>query len=139
MINNKIERAKLILGSVSTGYTYPDRGEKPLPIPEWMQEYITYETLPSEGRGAKAGPLSKRVREERVIPTLRPLSAQERLDPEQLRAMAGLQAFGKSMIHKRGLEGAADISRWWSPYTTQSQSMFSKGTTPARWATATQR
>ena len=111
--------------------------EAKMPIPDWMEEYITYKTVPDTGRREIKG--QEKYQRERKIPTLIPLSAQERLDPEQQMALAGLQAWSKSLEHKMGIEGASDISRWWSPYVSQSQAMFSRGTTKPRWRTAVQR
>ena len=108
------------------------RGELPA-IPDWMQEYIMPTTTKEEGRGTR----------ESTTYTLRPLGAQERLNAEQQAQLAGFLAWSKAGFPTRWGEDAliamSDIERHWTPYATESQSMFSRGVQKPKWATMTQR
>jgi hypothetical protein len=112
---------------------------EPFEIPSWAQPFIQTKTVPIElrGRVRRGTPTTKEVK------TLKPLGAQTELSPEKMGWLAGFQAWQKAGTPTRysdtALRQMSDWERWWSPYTTLSQSLFpkTKQQTP-RWATATQ-
>jgi len=119
-------------------------GEKMIPpaIPNWMEPYVITKTVPMElpeGRGSR-----RRGAETKTTTSLRPLSAQAELTPDQLNYMAGWLSWQKAGTPTEYSEEAfarmADIERSWTPYRMGSQSMFPGQRKPAqRWATAFQR
>ena len=112
-------------------------GEIPA-LPDWMRDYIipvTTETEVSKGRGTQTKTSTSY--------TLRPLSPTAKLDAEQQNQLAGFLAWSKAGFPTKWSEDAliqmSDIERHWTPYTMESEAMFSKAPTKPKWATTFQR
>ena len=130
---NKINQLKKVEASIR-GLNLREREPEPMPIPDWMQPFVTTQTVePKElPEGAKG---RRGLTQPRTVMGLRPLGAQTELNPEQMMQMAGLLASQKGW----DLQSKSDLGRFWEPYTRESEAMFSRGATKPRWATAVQR
>jgi len=137
-------------GTSESDYKQASKGVPAPPVPDWMQEFVIPQTAQPEMPGYNVprmfggGGRRKTPREAKTSYTLRPLSAQEKLNPEQQSYMAGWlayqQAGAPTKYSEEAFAGMSDIERWWSPYATQSQTMMPNQTKlRPRWATATQR
>lgn len=137
-IGNRLKELQYRLDRGYAGTAVRPEYDEP-PIPDWMQPFLTPPTIPAEPRSGRRGTPATRE-----VQTLRPLGAQAELTPEQMRQMAGYQAWGESgaptRYSEQALRGMSDIDRWWDPYTRLSESLFPRQQklTP-RWATASQR
>jgi hypothetical protein len=131
----------------------------PIPTPEWMQPYIEqglpYQKIDMTPMGAQPNRRTARYGNQApAVPTgagqLRPMGAQANLNPEEMEAMAGYQAWGRTGFPTGaggGLEGfqstieqMSDWQRWWQPYTELSKKLFPTAVkTTGRWMPAQQR
>jgi len=132
ILGKKIEQLRRVEASLR-GLNIREKDE-PMPIPDWMQPFVTTQTtepreLPEGARGRRG------LTQPRTVMGLRPLGAQTELNPEQMMQMAGFLSAQKGW----DLQSKSDLGRFWEPYTRESEAMFSKGATKPRWATAVQR
>jgi hypothetical protein len=142
-IANVAQRFAIEHPSIAGGHltTLEARASREAPLPEWMKPYLETFTEPAqetEGRGRR------RQQQPTTRAELRPLGAQEVLDPEQMATMAGFQAWQEAGAPTRYSSGAiremADWEKWWIPYTRLSESLFpGQANLPQRWRVASQR
>ena len=109
--------------------------ENPLPIPDWMQPFVTTtEVAPEEVAEGKRARRSQT--QPKTVMGLRPLGAQAELNTEQMMQMAAFLSFQKGW----DLQSQSDLGRFWEPYRRESTEMFSQATSQApKWAIAQQR
>ena len=134
MIKNRINSLKRVEGSIR-GLNYrEDAFDNPMPIPDWMQPFVTTTTTQPEIPEGMKG--RQQFTKPKTTMGLRPLGAQTELDTEQMMQMAGFLSAQKGW----NLQSQSDLARFWEPYTRESTEMFPQATrqTP-RWATAFQR
>ena len=134
ILRNKINHFKKIEASIR-GLNYREGAfDNPMPIPDWMEPFITTTTVQPEVPEGMKG--RRQFTKPKTTMGLRPLGAQTELNPEQLTQMAAFLSAQKGW----DLQSQSDLGRFWEPYRRESEGMFSQATRQApRWATAQQR
>ena len=126
-------------------YRQASRGITPPAIPDWMEPYIATSEVPMQGPQKGDRPKGRWAEgKTKTVTSLRPLSAQADLTPDQLAFMSGWQAWQQAgaptKYSPEALARMSDIERSWTPYGIESQLMFPQwaGQTP-QWTIAQQR
>jgi hypothetical protein len=144
MIDNEIGGLKSTIDRIrnSGRVTNTFRAQESPKLPSWLQPYLE-SSVPLERTNVTESESRKsKYAKPSTTASLRPLSAQAELSPEQQDFMSSYLAWGKAGSPRTFTKGAPMMSNWqnwWDEYTTLSQSLFpSAGKRKASWATARQ-
>ena len=107
----------------------PERREIKMPIPDWMQPYISQGNYYSQYQSPE---LATEKVDRTQAGTLRPMSGQSNLTPEQMELMGGYEGWGRagaptsipSVEFEDLFTRLANWQPWWQAYIKQSQKLL---------------